>query len=89
LCTPVILGTQEAEIRRLSFEASPGKQFKRAYLYKALSSNPRPIKKKKKDCTLIRYWLKLLVIDNQVSSLGKVDDAADYLYKECRRRSRI
>jgi hypothetical protein len=48
LCTPVILGTQEAEIRRLSFEASPGKQFKRAYLYKALSSNPRPIKKKKK-----------------------------------------
>jgi hypothetical protein len=32
--THVILATQEAEIRRIRFEASPGKQFMRCYLEK-------------------------------------------------------
>jgi hypothetical protein len=57
---PVTLATQEAEIRGLRFEASPGKMFKRHYLekpftkigllewlkVKALSSSPSTAKNK-------------------------------------------
>jgi hypothetical protein len=34
--TPVILATQEAEIRRITLEATPGKEFTRPYLKKIL-----------------------------------------------------
>jgi hypothetical protein len=34
---PVILATQEAEIRRMGFEARPGKYFARPYLEKPIT----------------------------------------------------
>jgi hypothetical protein len=59
---PVILATEEAEIKKIQFKASPGKKFERPYLkkaftkiglvkwlkVKALSSSPSTEKKKKK-----------------------------------------
>jgi hypothetical protein len=36
---PIILATQEAEIRRISFKASQGKWFKRDYLKNKIAKN--------------------------------------------------
>jgi hypothetical protein len=82
--TPVILATQEAEIRRTKVLSSPGKKFERPYLEKTdhkkgwwsgsrcrLSSSPSATKKKKKKKSIPTVYHTQNSIQNCIKDLHR------------------